>query len=65
MNRRKKKILRETIGTWVAGLGFIMFLIFRAALDWPENDMRVVYTGIVTGITLLAAGATIGEFWSE
>lgn len=63
MSRKQKRILREKVGTWVAGIGFMMFLIFGSAIDGPGNDMRVVYTGIVMGMTIFAAGATIGGFW--
>lgn len=52
---------REKIGSWIAGIGFALVLFFGAAIDGPGNDMRVVYTGVAAGITLMALGATVGD----
>lgn len=63
MSRRQKRILKRKIGTFLAKIGFVMFLIFGSAIDGPGNDMRVVFTGIAIGMTIMAAGCTLGEWW--
>lgn len=56
--------MREKIGAALAGVGFMAIFVFGAALDGPENDMRVVYGGIIAGMIIFTAGAITAEAWN-
>lgn len=57
--KRRLRTFKEKAGTGLAGIGFMGFMIFAAAIDGPGNDMALVYGGILANMALLTIGGTM------
>ena len=55
--------LKKKTGEYLMGIGLLIFMFFACAIDGPGNNMRVVYGGIGTGMTLAIIGATMADAW--
>jgi hypothetical protein len=56
-------MVSKKIGEYMAGIGFLGFLIFASAIDGPGNDIRMVYVAIAICMTIAIIGATIADLW--
>lgn len=53
------------VGTTLAGIGFMGFLIFASAIDGPGNDMRIVLGGLGISMALLFIGGKMVDVFEK
>ena len=57
------EVVREKIITFIMGAGFIGILIFASAIDAPDNDLRVVVTGLIISCLMLSMGGRLADYY--
>lgn len=53
----------KKIGEKLLGAGMGAVLLFGSGLDCPENNMILIYGGIIAGLVFMIAGAKMADVW--
>lgn len=54
---------REKAGRSAFGIGTGAVLLFGSGLDCPENNMFIIYGGVITGLIFMVIGAKMANAW--
>jgi len=55
--------IREKLITFIMATGFVGELIFASAIDGPDNNMRVVVTGMLICGLMLFVGGKLEDYY--